>query len=266
MKRSHAITILFLFILTACTNNNDKPPKNMQHSLSPYLTDLYKQSNTFPDSIGLRITLINALDSSGMYKEAIQEMNYLIKKDSLNFGYWNTKAHLEENAKDTLQAIVSYKRALRVYPAPDAMLSLANLFAERKNDTALLLCNEVQNINPDKKYTADCKFISGIYFARIGNTQQALTLFDECINSRHTYIVAYLEKGFIYYDLKQYSDALKIFQLAATVSNAYADAYYWQAKCYESLNNKAEAINNYQKAISLDKNLKEAEAALQHLK
>ena len=79
-------------------------------------------------------------------------------------------------------------------------------------------------------------------------------------------MVAYLEKGFIYYDQKKYSEALKIFELAATVSNTYADAYYWQAKCFEGLGNKKEALNNYQKALTLDKNLKEADDALKRLK
>lgn len=263
-KKCFSILCFVLVIIAACNDTESK--NNAAKNLPPYLKDLYEHAQQYPDSVNLRITLINALDSAGMHKDALQQMDSLIVKDSLNFGFWNAKGHLQENAKDTAGAIVSYKRALRIYPSPDAMLTLANLFAETKNDTALRLCNQVRELSADRKYEADCYFIEGVFYARKGNTQQALSTFDACINARYTYVVAYLEKGFIYYDSKQYAEALKIFQLAASVSNAYADAYYWQAKCYEAMNNKTEAITNYSKALSLDKNLTEAATALQRLK
>jgi tetratricopeptide (TPR) repeat protein len=264
MKLKYFAVILFVFVFfVACDTTGSKQDSSL--NLSPYLKELFKQTKQYPDSVNLRINLINALDSSGLHKEALQQMDLLIAKDSLNFAFWNAKGHLQENAKDTAGAIVSYKRAFRVYPSPDAMLTLANLFAETKNDTALVLCKEVNGLSADKKYEADCRFIEGVYYARKGNIQQALTSFDACINARYTYVVAYLEKGFIYYDKNQYAEALKIFQLAASVSNAYADAYYWQAKCFEAMNNRTEALTNYNKALALDKNLTEAAAAVKRL-
>ena len=53
--------------------------------------------------------------------------------------------------------------------------------------------------------------------------------------------------------------------MAVKVNNTYADAYYWQAKCFEALHKKEEAIKNYQTALALDKELKEAKVALQRL-
>jgi tetratricopeptide (TPR) repeat protein len=76
---------------------------------------------------------------------------------------------------------------------------------------------------------------------------------------------AYMEKGFIYYETKKYQEALKVFQQAITVNNLYADAYYWQAKTYEALGNKEEALINYQRSLGLDKTLKEAREAIKRL-
>ncbi len=76
---------------------------------------------------------------------------------------------------------------------------------------------------------------------------------------------AYMEKGFLYFDNKKVAEALAVFQTVITVKNVYADGYYWLAKCYEALNNKAEAIANYQKAITLDPKLTEASAALKRM-
>lgn len=263
MKYIVVTSFLFLIALFSCTDSTLKKNTNQYPQ---YINELISLTKKYPDSIVLKISLVNAFDSLGFYQEAILQVDSLITTDSLNFGFWNAKAHLQENAKDTFDAIISYKRAIRIYAAPDVMLSLANLYAETKNDSALLLCKAVNNLSADRKFAADCSFIQGIYFARTNNTQKAIELFDECINKRYTYIVAYLEKGFIFYDAKQYKEALAIFNLAATVSNAYADAYYWQAKCYEAMNNKKDALINYEKALALDKNLVEAKQGMERVK
>ncbi|MBX2931747.1 MAG: tetratricopeptide repeat protein [Chitinophagaceae bacterium] len=250
-----------LFFLIACNSTTNTETKKD----NSYITYLKEQIAQYPDSIALRLSFINALDSLAMYKEALNEMDILIKQDSLNEDYWYSKAQLNEKAKDTAEAIINYKRAIRIYRSADILLSLANLYAETKNDTALLICIEIEDTYTDKKYSADCLFISGVYFARIGNTAKAIELFDHCINTSYSYMVAYLEKGFIFYDKKEYQKALEIFQLAAQVNSAYADAYYWQAKCYEAMNNKNNAIAYYEKALFLDKNLQEANDALKRL-
>jgi tetratricopeptide (TPR) repeat protein len=51
---------------------------------------------------------------------------------------------------------------------------------------------------------------------------------------------------------------MKTFNMAITVSNTDPDTYYWLGRCYEALHKKAEAINNYRKAISLDPDFIEA--------
>ncbi|MCZ2222025.1 MAG: tetratricopeptide repeat protein [Chitinophagales bacterium] len=256
------IPILLICLVSCNSSTKEKETKKS----NAYIEYLKEQIAQYPDSTDLRLALISSLDSLALYKDALYEMDILIKQDSLNANYWFTKAQINEKAKDTAEAIINYKRAIRIYRSPDILLSLANLYAEAKNDTALLICIEIEDTYTDKKYSADCLFISGIYFARIGNTEKALDLFDHCINTSYSYIVAYLEKGFIYYDKKEYHKALETFQLAAQVNSTYADAYYWQAKCYEAMNDKNNAIANYEKSLTLDKDLHEADSALQRLK
>jgi tetratricopeptide (TPR) repeat protein len=76
---------------------------------------------------------------------------------------------------------------------------------------------------------------------------------------------AYMEKGFIYFEARNYQSALQVFEKAITVNKTYADAYYWKAKCQEAMGNKTEALTNYQRSLGLDKNLKEARAAIDRL-
>jgi tetratricopeptide (TPR) repeat protein len=266
MKQGIITSILLIGIFSGCKNdqNNIADSKKIKEN-TVVLNRLMGQIAKSPDSIGLRLKLINALDSLGNYREAVVQIDSLIHKDSLNFGLWYRKGRLQEDGRDTANAIFSFTKAIKIYPSPDGQLSLANLLAETKNANALLFCQQVQDLRLGREYSAHCNFIAGVYFARIGNKQKAIQMFDNCINDNYSYLEAYQEKGFIFYDDKKFSEALKIFQLAASINNTYADAYYWQAKCLEALNKKEEAVKNYQTSLMLDKNLKEATEALKRL-
>lgn len=259
--RNVFLTLLIIFF-SSCNEVDDKKSLNGHPQ---YITDLLKKVEENPDSTGLRMKLINSLDSLQMYNEAIAQTDSLINKDSLNNGLWFTKARLQESNKDTAEAISSYERALNIYPSVEAQLNLANLFAETGNQNALLLCRNISAVSSGRETDAACNFIVGIFYARTGNKQSALQFLDKAINDNYTLMEAYMEKGFIYYDDKNFNEALRVFQTAESVNNTYADAYYWKAKCYEALGNKPEAIINYKRSLGLDKQLKEAAEAIRQL-
>lgn len=265
MKRCIALILLLAF--TACQNKPaPKAPETLQRDEMPEtVRQLFTQVDRHPDSVGLRFRLVDALDSLGAYPQAIVQMDSLIRKDSLNYGLWYRLADLQENVHDTTGALRSYRYAIRIYPTPDAMLGAANLLAERKDSTALRICREVQSFRMGREYTAHCSFITGVYYARTGNTSKAIQAFNTCIENDLNYMEAYMEKGFLAYDARQLPEARKIFETAVTIKNTYADGYYWLAKCNEAMGNTASAIQNYQKSLALDPGITEAEEALKRL-
>ena len=254
----------FALLLFSCGSNETKvgTPESAKAEAVKNLTEKVKQN---PDSAVLRMRLINSLDSLEQYSTAIKNVDSFLVKDSMNQGLWVTKAHLEESNKDTINAIKSYERAIRIYPSLEAQLYLANLFAETKNPKALLLCTNVLKMGQGRETDANCSFIAAVYFSRIGNTTKALEGFDKAIADNYTLIAAYLEKGFIYYDRKNFSTALKIFETAQKVSATNADVYYWIAKCNEQIGNKQEALLNFQRALGLDKTLTDAKEGVERL-
>lgn len=265
MKR-WSVVLLTLLAAACHTEPKNKVPDTLRPDEMPApVQQLFKQLEQNRDSIGLRLQLVNALDSLGAYQQALGQMDSLIRKDSLNYGLWYRKALLQESTKDTSGALRSYRYAVRIYPSPDAMLAAANLLAEKKDSTALLLCKQVADLRLGREYTAHCHFITGVFLARTGNKQKAMDAFNYCLSNDLNYTEAYMEKGFLFYDAKKYNEALQVFQTLVTVKNTYADGYYWLAKSYEALQNKAEAIANYQKAQLLDPALKEASEALKRL-
>jgi tetratricopeptide (TPR) repeat protein len=58
--------------------------------------------------------------------------------------------------------------------------------------------------------------------------------------------------------MENFNAALETFNMAVTVTNTDPDAYYWMGRCYEAQHRKWDAISNYRKAISLDKDFVEA--------
>lgn len=261
------VFILIAGCLCACNNSekNKQAVDSLNNSSKKYLQVFAQQVKTFPDSTGLRLQYAFALDSLNKYKEALQQMNLLTGKDSLNYGLWYAKGNIAEDAQDTQLAIKSYSIAAHIYESPDALLALANLYAEQKNNRAITLCSRVKALGLGRDYDANCAFIIGVYYARTHDMNNALKYFDECIAYSYTYMEAYIEKGLLFFDAKQYNKALEIFQMAATVNNLYADAYYYQARCYEMMNKKDSAIMFFKQSLQIDPTMKEADEHLKKL-
>jgi tetratricopeptide (TPR) repeat protein len=261
----------YLFLLFAaslcilsCGDKKDNGANDFS-ATDKLVSRLSERADKNPDSFAYRVDLLDALDSLGRYKEALAQMNILLAKDSTSNSLWARSGQLLERSGDTVAAIGAYFRSLNIYPDPSNQLYLANLLAERKDDRALLLVNNVSKVQFDDETLASCDFIAGVYHARKGNRKMAEQLFDRCIAHNVQYMVAYLEKGFLYFDAGNYNEALNIFRLASGVNGKYADAFYWQGKTYEALGKTQEAIAMYKEALSLDAGLKEASEGLARL-
>lgn len=247
-----------LLVFFACNSGSAGKPsddsvENVENISTPETISLKQLIVKYPDSVALKLQLAIAFDSLGNYKESLNLMDQLIAKDSSNFGLWLTNAKIAEDAGDTIKAMNSYERALGIYPSADAVLSLANLYAEQKNELALNLVAQVEELKLGREYDAHCAFIRGIYFARTGNNDRAVSNFDSCIASNYTYMPAYIEKGLLYFNQGKYRDALPVFQFASQVNGLDANPFYWEARCYEKLNIKDSAILFFKKSYQLEK-------------
>lgn len=269
MKKYIFYFILILCTVLACKNNTNDTVATVDNQkekvLPPEVLSLQQQVQQHPDSVGTRLKLAIALDSVEEYAIALKQMDILIKNDSNNYGLWYTKAQIDEHAQDTANAIASYTKAIIIYPSADAMLGLANIYAEQKNPRSLLICNQVRQLGLGRSYDAASAFIAGVYNARTGKKELALKLFDECIQNDYTYMEAYIEKGLVYFDSRQYRQALDVFGFATKVNHLYADAYYWMARCYEMMNTKDSAVYYFKQSLALDKESRETKEALKRL-
>ncbi len=116
-----------------------------------------------------------------------------------------------------------------------------------------------------RDYDASSAFIAGVYNARTKQNALAVKLFDECISNDYTYMPAYIEKGLVYFDAKQYQQALDVFSFAANVNHLYPDAYYYMGRSYEMMNKKDSAAFYFKQSLALDKESPETKAALERV-
>jgi tetratricopeptide (TPR) repeat protein len=201
--------------------------------------------------------LAEAYAGYGKPDQALLIYNKMIAKDSLDPETLYEKAILLEQLKDTAQAIAALKKAYAVQGVDTYGLELAHLYAEQKNPRSLEICNFILK-QDSARILIDPFFIKGIYYANVKQYPKAIAQFDSCILRDWKTTDAYLEKGRAYFQMENFNAALQTFNMAITVSNTDPDSYYWLGRCYEAQHRKMDAINNYRRAISLDKDFTEA--------
>lgn len=226
---------------------------------------LERGAKQFPENPEFSRRLSEVYLHLGKSRQALQQYNTLLEKDPGNFEIWYDKGVLLAQMKDTAAAIEALEKSFSLQPINHSGLALASLYASARNPRALEICDQLLAADTSGQQTEPI-FMKGVYYSEVKDYGKALQQFDECIKRDWKMTDAYIEKGIVLFEQKKNKDALEIFRLASTVSNTNADAYFWMARSYEALGNKADAIRNYERAISLDRNFAEAWEGIQRLK
>lgn len=259
MKRVIFLFSIAAFFIASCntsdnTDDTVAPTSNIQQELKD-------QVKKYPDSILLRETLIQNYRDSGAYDAAIAEAKTTIAIDSLNGVLWEHLFWLYYESQDTADAITSLEKATTLNSDPQYLVTLGSVYAQSRNANALWVADKLA-ASPVGDYKKESLFIAGLYYSTIGEGEKAIPFFDQCLELDYTYMDAYREESICLYNMGKYADALKKLQKATSVKSDYSIAYYWMGRCYEKLNNKAQAVNSYQSAIQIDPNYDDAKDAL----
>jgi tetratricopeptide (TPR) repeat protein len=183
----------------------------------------------------------NQLPAPSMPVDSIDLVLKDLVKDSTNPVLWRQLYELQLDKGDTLDALTSLRNYTLLAPEDgNGWLELAWLLADTKDKRTLTVTDSLELV-PDPAVRSRAAYIKGVYYSNIGQDDRAVAVFDSIINTNYTYLDAYIEKGIIQHDRKQYADALKTFQQAMKVNSSTPEVYFWISRCYEGLNNLAEA-------------------------
>lgn len=268
MKRIFFITTIIFFCFACKDDQKDdlaktlnKPVVDLPESLQQLANEIKRDSS----NINKQLDLVQQLDSLGFQSKALELLDKLISKDSLNNEYWLKRGQLCKVLEDTPSAIKAFHYAARIYPNPISLMELANLYSETKNQKTISICNQLMKMHPDGSYDAQANFFVGVYYSKLNDLNNAINHFNLCIEKDFHFDDAYIEKGYLLYNNKKLDAALKVFQQLVAMNQTSADGYYWIGKIYETLNKKNEALKNYQKALVFNDQLKEASEAINRI-
>jgi len=253
--------LLFVIILncliTACKSDPDHSEKQKTDST---LIDT-------PMSDSARLALIEKLAEANNYQECLKNIDLLLKKDSSFPLYLYIKADALENTGDTANAIALYKKANeKAGFFLQASMRLLNLYAEKGDPATLSLADTLLAHPETEKIQSDILLMKGICYQNTNDRKNAGIIYDQIIRQDYTFLQAYIEKGLLYYDDKEYKKAMEVFELATIVKNDFADGYFWQGKTYLKMNQPEEAILHFKKSLALDPSLEAARNELKTLK
>jgi tetratricopeptide (TPR) repeat protein len=231
--------------------------KNIDSALSFNL----KAVQQVPGSIGLKISLAKGFQQKQMLNEALSLCNEVIASYPNQLDALQLKAEILTTQKKDTEALATLEKAYSYAPSDAELVhTLAFAYAQAKNAKAVSLCDSLIKVDREEKH-AEPYYFKGVYFTNVGNKKEGLKFFDAAIQHDYNFLDAYMEKGNLLYDAKDFTAALKTFQLATTVAPTFAEAYYWLGKTKQALGNVADAKLDYQRAYGLDKTLVEARAA-----
>lgn len=175
------------------------------------------------------------------------------------------KAQLFLQLQQNDSAIICFEQAIAQNKKNfDATIALAYLYAEQKNKKAIPLCLTLLKSDKEVLY-AKAHYIQGVYFAGIGDIENATVCFNHCIKQDWTFIDAYLEQGILFLTHQRNDEALKIFTLAMKTNNKNPETYYWIGRTQEQKKDKAKAILYYKQSLLLDSTFAVARKRLQDL-
>lgn len=218
-----------------------------------------------PNSIALQVGLARGYQNKNQADKALAIAERILRAYPNQLDALILKSELLQAQGKNKEALEAMETAYGFAPT-DASLGyeLAYQYAEAGNPKALQLTDAFIKADPTET-VAQAYYIKGIYYDKTGAKGEAVKSYDAAIRANYNFMDAYRDKGILFYDQKKYSEALKTFQLALTISPATAEFHYWIGKTQQAMDNKEEAKLAYLRAYGLDPSLKEAKEAADKL-
>lgn len=189
------------------------------------------------------------------YTDAIQHINDALRQnEQLPFAYY-MKGRIYKETGDTLLAASSYQTAIETDPDYyDAYIEAGLLYAAAKSDLALEYYRTAMELQPK---SVEALYNTAMYYQSTGlrdtsRFSTALELYDRILDLDPGNATAPYNKGFIYLEyLQDYASAVEQFTQAAEIYPGYFQAYYNRGLANESLGNKEEALQDYNRCLGL---------------
>jgi tetratricopeptide (TPR) repeat protein len=225
---SSSVFLLILVIFTgSCSETKvERFISDQDTNYSIDIRNISKQINQSPNNPELYYKRSKTFFFEDKYNQAIYDINFALKLDSVNPVYYYFKGNYIM-AKDTVDANDAedcYKMALKLKPDyTDAMTELALIYLAKQNYEEA--GDLYTNINRKDPSNPNPYFYLGIIAKEMGDTFKAVSLFEKVLTYDDKYYNAIMQLGDLY-AIKRDPKALLFFDRAIKLNEFSSEAYY----------------------------------------
>lgn len=220
-----------------------------------------------PENLALEVSLARGYQQKQDYQKALSTVDAILKKHQNQIDSRIIRYEVLKSLGREKEALTELETAVKSTPFDEELFNTLGFEYALSSDRRVLAFSDTLVLinNLRKNPRAEPYYFKAVYYHKTGQVPDAMRELETAIRTDYYFIDAHMEKGEILYETKKYPEAHKAFQLAATISPTYADAYYWLGKTEEAMGKKQEAKLNYQRAFGLDKTHSEAKSAADRL-
>lgn len=190
------------------------------------------------------------------YQDAINHFNNALKQDIHNPEAYFYKGLVYHESNNNTKAISNLITATEQDPTWDEPFELlGEIYASQKNDLALSYFDNAARANPQNTSAIMQK---AYYLKKNGRVSEAEKIYQTLVTQNPQNGDALYNLGIIAYDQKNYTKALKQFEITTKVAPTHALAYYMIGKSELALGVKSKAKSAFNQAYIFDTTLQEA--------
>ncbi len=186
------------------------------------------------------------------FPKAFVEINTVLRANVYNAEAYFLKGMCYKSMKDTAKAISSFQTAVQTEPKyVDAHMQLAMIYEGRKDPVAL---RYFENAYQADTLNMEPLYGQAMFWQNQENYTEAKKVFRRMILRDRSYARSYYNTGWMLMQEDSTEKAIRQFDIAIQNKPDYADAYYNRGICKEILGLNAEALEDYNQALSFDMN------------
>ncbi len=185
------------------------------------------------------------------YEECVDKINEALKIDEFLANAYYMKGWAYKEAGDTALAVSSLYTAVETDPDYyEAYVQLGILHAAHHNVLAIDFYNSALSIRPQ---STEALYNKGVFCQEHEMIDMALQCYDQIILINPNHPNAHYNKGFVKLEyLQDYAEAIKDFTKAIEVAPNFYQAYYNRGYCYELMDDKRNALSDYNSSLNLN--------------
>lgn len=185
------------------------------------------------------------------FNKAMEHINKSLKINAGIAEAYFMKGEIYEELKDSAKAASSFQTAIEQDPEYyNAYIRLGVLYSGARNPLALEYYNTALEIKPN---SMEALYHKAMYCQENDLTTEALLLYDQMLEIKPDFELAYFNKGFIYLIyLENFEMAITMFDEAIKINPRYYNAYHNRGLANENLKNYRKARDDYKKALEIN--------------